>query len=77
MIHGDRIIHQLYSGTVQDSFVLCQYPVCKGITEMFCRANPVATLLLVDMTPHLCIILVNRVPEWAVYKLVDVRGGTK
>ena len=76
-IYVTRIIRQLYSGTIQDSFIFCQDPVGKGITTMLCRDNPVATLLLGARKILLCIIVVSRVPEYVVHKLYDVRGGDK
>ena len=46
LTNGARIIHWSYSGPVQDSFVICNYPVGKVITTMLCRSKPVAALLL-------------------------------
>ena len=45
-IHGNRIICQSYSGTDQENIFLCHNSLGKGITEMLCRSNPVAVLLL-------------------------------
>ena len=45
-INGARIICRSYSGSGQDSFVLYQDKLVKGITTMLCRYKPVATLIL-------------------------------
>ena len=44
---------------------------------MLCRVKPDYVLLLGPRKVFLYIILVNRVQECVVHKMVDVRGGTK
>ena len=67
----------MYGESVQDFFVLCKDIIGKGINEIMCRANPMATLLLDDRKLLICIILVNRVPTFAVHKMSGVRGFSK
>ena len=67
----------MYGESVQDFFVLCKDIIGKGINEIMCRANPMATLLLDDRKLLICIILVNRVPTFAVHKMSGVRDDAK
>ena len=44
---------------------------------MLCRSKTATTFLFGARKLFLCIIVVNRVPEYVVHKLSDIRGGSK